>query len=60
MIHPHFAPEPRESVRYSPHTRTLSDYPLLIGELLRRDELRRQRRAKRARFAQRMKHLFGG
>jgi hypothetical protein len=60
MIRPHFDPEPREPFRYSPHTRTLSDYPLLIGELLRRDEFRRQRRAKRARFAQRMKHFFGG
>jgi hypothetical protein len=59
MIHPHLDPEPRESVRYSPDTRTLSDYPLLIGELLRRGELRRQRQAKRALFAQRMKHLFG-
>jgi len=27
-------------------TRTLSDYPLLIGELIRRSELRRQRREK--------------
>jgi hypothetical protein len=27
-------------------TRTLSDYPLLIGELIRRSEIRRQRRDK--------------
>jgi hypothetical protein len=60
MIHPHFDTESRESVRYSPHIRTLSDYPLLIGKVLRRGEVRRERRARRVLFARRIKHLFGG
>ena len=59
LIHYHFDSEPRESMRYSPHARTLSDYPLLIGEVLRRSDRRRERRVKRALFAQRMKHLLG-
>ena len=57
MILYHF--EPRESVDCSPHIRTLSDYPLLIGEVLRRNELRRQRRAKRALFTRRIRRTFG-
>jgi hypothetical protein len=60
VIHYHFDTEPREPVSYSPHTRTLSDYPLLIGEVLRRSDVRRERRAKRVMFAQRIKHFFGG
>jgi hypothetical protein len=57
---PHrFDPEPTKSIRYSPQTRTLSDYPLLIGEVLRRHELRRQRRAKRAMFARKLRHALG-
>ena len=31
MILHHYDTEVRESVRYSPHIRTLSDYPLLLG-----------------------------
>ena len=60
MIHHHFDSGPRESLPYSPHTRTVSDYPLLVGELLRRSDLRHERRVKRAVFAQRIKHFFGG
>ena len=59
MIHHHFDVEPKESVRYSPHTRTLSDYPLLIGEVLRRNDLRRERRTKRVRLVRRIEHIFG-
>jgi hypothetical protein len=55
----HCDSEPRGSVYLSPHIRTLSDYPLLIGEVLRRNELRCQRRAKRALFARRIKQTFG-
>jgi hypothetical protein len=40
---------PQESCRFS-ITRTLSDYPLLIGEILRRDDMRAVRRAKRRSF----------
>jgi len=58
MIHHHFDPEPRESIRYSPHIR--SDYPLLTGEVLRRGEFRRGRRTRRILLARRRKHLFGG
>ena len=58
MILHHSNAEVRESVQYSPHIRTLSDYPLLLGEVLRRDDLRRQRRAKRAVFAQKFRHFF--
>ena len=35
-----------ETYRFSP-THTLSDYPLLIGEILRRDQLRIVKQAKR-------------
>jgi hypothetical protein len=31
-------------------TKTISDYPLLIGELLRRSELRKARRQRRSAF----------
>jgi hypothetical protein len=37
---------PQETYRFST-THTLSDYPLLIGEILRRDELRAVQQAKR-------------
>jgi hypothetical protein len=37
---------PRETYRFST-THTLSDYPLLIGEVLRRDEYRAVHKAKR-------------
>ena len=37
---------PQETYRFS-MTQTLSDYPLLIGEILRRDQLRAVQRAKR-------------
>lgn len=40
---------PQETYRFS-MTRTLSDYPLLIGEILRRDDIRAVRRAKRRLF----------
>jgi len=59
MILHHFDSEPRESVYRSPHIRTLSDYPLLIGKILRRNELRCHRRAKRALFARRIRRTFG-
>ena len=58
MILHHYDTEVRESVRYSPHIRTLSDYPLLVGEVLRREDQRRQRRTKRARFAQKFRQFF--
>lgn len=37
---------PQETYRFSV-THTLSDYPLLIGEILRRDQLRAAQQAKR-------------
>ena len=37
---------PRETYRFS-MTHTLSDYPLLIGEILRRDQLRARQQARR-------------
>ncbi|MBV8277914.1 MAG: hypothetical protein JO170_21995 [Verrucomicrobia bacterium] len=37
---------PQETYRFS-MTQTLSDYPLLIGEILRRDQLRAVQQAKR-------------
>jgi hypothetical protein len=51
--------EHRESIYLPSHIRTLSEYPLLIGEVLRRNELRSQRRAKRDLFARRIKRTFG-
>lgn len=39
----------QETYRFST-THTLSDYPLLIGEILRRDELRAVQQAKRRSF----------
>jgi hypothetical protein len=38
--------QPQETYRFS-MTYTLSDYPLLIGELLRRDQARARQQAKR-------------
>jgi len=40
---------PEETYRFSV-THTLSDYPLLIGEILRRDRLRTVQQAKRRTF----------
>ena len=40
---------PQETYRFS-MTHTLSDYPLLIGEILRRDQLRAVQQAKRRSF----------
>ena len=40
---------PQETYRFS-MTHTLSDYPLLIGEILRRDRLRAIQQAKRRSF----------
>jgi hypothetical protein len=40
---------PQETYRFS-MTRTLSDYPLLIGEILRRDHLRAIQQTKRHSF----------
>jgi hypothetical protein len=37
---------PQETYRFS-MTHTLSDYPLLIGEILRRDQVRTRQQAKR-------------
>ena len=38
--------QPQETYRFS-MTHTLSDYPLLIGEILRRDQMRALHQAKR-------------
>ena len=38
---------------------TLSDYPLLIGEILRRHELRSARRAKRSALVQKIGRTLG-
>ncbi|HTD15401.1 MAG TPA: hypothetical protein VK673_09490 [Chthoniobacterales bacterium] len=38
--------QPRETYRFS-MTHTLSDYPLLIGEILRRDQVRVRQQARR-------------
>ena len=59
MVLHHFDSEPRESLHRSAHIPTLSDYPLLMGEVLRRNELRSQRRAKRALLARRIRQAFG-
>src|SRR5260221_10634096 len=47
-----------ESYRFSV-TRTLSDYPLLIGEILRRDERRSRQEAKRNSFFYRLGRTLG-
>jgi hypothetical protein len=49
---------PQETYRFS-MTRTLSDYPLLIGEILRRDDIRTVRRAKRRSFLFDLRRVFG-
>jgi hypothetical protein len=46
-----------EPYRFSA-TRTLSDFPLLIGELLRRGELRAQRQARRRSLIQKFRAVF--
>ena len=45
LVHRRFI-HPRETYRFS-MTSTLSDYPLLIGEILRRDQLRAVHQARR-------------
>ncbi len=40
-------------------TLTLSDFPLLIGEILRRGDMRSQRRAKRRLVIRKIKATFG-
>jgi hypothetical protein len=40
-------------------TRTLNDFPLLIGEILRRGDIRSQRRAKRRLVIREIKAAFG-
>jgi len=42
----HRTTHPQETYRFS-MTHTLSDYPLLIGEILRRDQVRVSQQAKR-------------
>ncbi|MBV8099235.1 MAG: hypothetical protein JOZ31_08760 [Verrucomicrobia bacterium] len=42
----HRTTHPQETYRFST-THTLSDYPLLIGEILRRDQVRVSQQAKR-------------
>jgi hypothetical protein len=42
----HRTTHPQETYRFS-MTYTLSDYPLLIGELLRRDQVRASQQARR-------------
>jgi hypothetical protein len=37
-------------------TKTLSDYPLLIGELIKRSEIRRQKRQRWKNFWQTVRH----
>ncbi|MBV9877173.1 MAG: hypothetical protein JO025_20760 [Verrucomicrobia bacterium] len=49
---------PQETYRFS-MSRTLSDYPLLIGEILRRDNIRAVRRAKRRSFLFDLRRVFG-
>ena len=48
----------RISGRSDTRIHTLSDYPLLIGEILRRNEVRYLRRAKRKAFVQRICRAF--
>ncbi len=40
-------------------TRTLSDFPLLIGEMLRRGDLRSRRQARRRTLIRKIKATFG-
>jgi hypothetical protein len=40
-------------------TCTLSDFPLLIGEMLRRDDLRSRRQARRRTLIRKIKATFG-
>jgi hypothetical protein len=49
---------PQETYRFS-MTRTLSDYPLLIGEILRRDDIRTVRRARRRSFLFDLRRVLG-
>jgi hypothetical protein len=49
----------RISGRSDTRIHTLSDYPLLIGEILRRNEVRCSRRVKRKAFVRRICRAFG-
>ena len=49
---------PQETYRFS-MTHTLSDYPLLIGEILRRDQLRARQQAKRRSLLVEIKRALG-
>ena len=46
-----------ETYRFSA-TPTLSDFPLLIGEILRRTDLRSQRQAQRRSLVQKIRAIF--
>ena len=48
----------QETYRFS-MTHTLSDYPLLIGEILRRDQLRALQQAKRRAILQDLQRALG-
>jgi hypothetical protein len=49
---------PQETYRFS-ITHTLSDYPLLIGEILRRDEVRAMQQAKRRGIFRNLQRALG-
>jgi hypothetical protein len=49
---------PQETYRFS-MTHTLSDYPLLIGEILRRDQVRAVQQAKRRGILRDLQRAFG-
>jgi len=49
---------PQETYRFS-ITHTLSDYPLLIGEILRRDEVRAMQQAKRRGILRHLQRALG-
>ena len=49
---------PQETYRFS-MTHTLSDYPLLIGEILRRDEVRALQQAKRRAILRDLQRALG-
>ena len=50
--------KPLEMVNEDMKIKTVSDYPLLVGEILRRSELRQNRRARRAAFWKRLGTLY--
>jgi hypothetical protein len=54
------AQTPRDDRAYRVYTTaTLSDFPLLIGEVLRRNEVRSRKRARRQAHIRQIKRLFG-